>query len=173
MKKLLSAMANAETHGNPPRAMLLGLGMMVGAMAVVLGLAAVSAFQRDERQRMVEHTLGVQQAITRSLSLLQDAETGQRGYLLTNDINYLEPYLNAAGKLTPQLDELAVLVADNPQQEERVAQLKSEAAERLKIIDQTLVEARRGQKGAAVSIMREGSGKAVMDRIRAVAGEME
>ena len=173
MKKLLSAMANAETPGKAPRAMMLGLGMMVAAMAVVLGLAAVSAFQREERQQWVEHTLGVQQAITQSLSMLQDAETGQRGYLLTNDLNYLEPYLDATSNLTAQLDDLAALVADNPRQEVRALQLKAAAAERLKIIDQSLAEARRGQKAEAVSIMREGAGKAVMDRIRALAAEME
>jgi signal transduction histidine kinase len=173
MKKLLSALATAMPAGNPPRALLLGVGLMVGAMAVVIGLAGVSAFQREERQQWVEHTLNVQQAITRSLSLLQDAETGQRGYLLTSDLSYLEPYLDASSRLPQQLETLTALVADNPAQADRVGQLKAEAGERLKIIDQTLAEARRGQRDQAVSIIREGSGKAVMDRIRTLAADME
>lgn len=173
MKKFLGAIAQAEAAGKPPRGMLFGLGLMVVAMAVVIGLAAVSAFQRDERQRMVEHTLNVQKAITDSLSLMQDAETGQRGYMLTTDLSYLQPYLDAIGKINQQLDSLAALVADNPQQVQRAAELKAAATERLKIIDLTLVEVRRGQVAQAVSIIQEGSGKAVMDHIRAIAATMQ
>lgn len=173
MKKLMSAIAQAETAGKAPRAMLFGLCLMVVAMAAVIGLAAVSAFQRDERQRMVEHTLNVQKAITQSLSLMQDAETGQRGYMLTNDLTYLQPYIDALGKVTQQLDALAVLVDDNPEQRRRAGEMKAAANERLKIIEQTLSEVRRGQMRQALSIMQEGAGKIAMDRIRVLATLMQ
>jgi len=54
---------DAQTAAVAPRSMIVGLALTVVAMAVVIALAAVSTFQRDERQRMVEHTLNVQQAI--------------------------------------------------------------------------------------------------------------
>jgi CHASE3 domain sensor protein len=173
MKKFLSAIADAETPGKPPRAMLLGLTLLVVAMAAVIGLAGFSAFQREERKHWVEHTMGVQQAITQSLSMLQDAETGQRGFLLTDDTAYLAPYLDAAEKFAPQLESLAALVADNPAQAERVSQFKAVALERMQIIEQTLVAARAGQTDQAISVIREGSGKAAMDRIRVLATEMQ
>jgi len=77
-----------------PRPLMIGLALTVVAMAIVIALAAVSTFQRDERQRMVEHTLNVQQAIMRTLSLMQDAETGQRGFMV-------DPRLERAPALAP------------------------------------------------------------------------
>ena len=173
MKKFITAVAAAERPGNAPRLLMAALGGLATAMALVIALAAVSAFQRDERQRMVEHTLNVQQAITRTLSLVQDAETGQRGYLLTNDSAYLEPYQNAIAAMAPQLEVLDDLVADNPGQVERARLLKAEIDERLRIIAQTLDQARVGKTDVAVSILREGAGKASMDRIRAFAADMQ
>jgi signal transduction histidine kinase/CheY-like chemotaxis protein len=173
MKKFLSAVAEADTPGRQPRFLMAALGALATAMTLVIALAALSAFQRDERQRMVEHTLNVQQAITRTLSLVQDAETGQRGFLLTADRTYLEPYENAVAAMAPQLEALDALVADNLHQVARAGQLRAETDERLRIIAQTLEQARQGRTDMAVSIIREGAGKASMDRIRAIAADMQ
>lgn len=173
MKKFINAVATAETRGGQPRFLLVALALLAAAMALVIGLAAVSAFQRDERQRMVEHTLNVQQAITQTLSLLQDAETGQRGFLLTAEPEYLEPYQRAVAGIAPQLETLDRLVIDNPDQAERARLLRAEADERLRIIAQTLEQARMDRRDNAVSIIREGAGKASMDRIRAIAADMQ
>ena len=173
MKKFISAVAAAERPGNAPRLLVVALGALATAMALVIALAAVSAFQRDERQRMVEHTLNVQQAITRTLSLVQDAETGQRGFLLTADPEYLEPYQSAVAAMAPELDALDALVVDNPDQVERARLLRAETDERLRIIAETLAETREGRRDTAVIIIREGAGKASMDRIRALADDMQ
>ena len=141
MKKFITAVAAAETPGKGPRLLMVALGALAMAMALVIALAAVSAFQRDERQRLVEHTLNVQQAITRTLSLAQDAETGQRGFLLTADNEYLEPYQKAVAAMVPQLEALDALVADNAEQVERARLLRAETDERLRII-----AARKGVK---------------------------
>lgn len=173
MKKLLEAVAKADAPGRQPRFLMAALGMLAMAMALVIALAAVSAFQRDERQRWVEHTLNVRQAITETLSMMQDAETGQRGYLLTADRDYLQPYENAVTAIAPQLERLEALVSDNPEQVASVRQLNSATDERLRIIAQTLDQMRLGNSGTAVSIMREGDGKASMDRVRAIAADMQ
>lgn len=173
MKKFMDAVRLAELRGAPPRLLLIGVGIMAAALAMVVWLAAASSFQRGDSQRRVEHTLNVRQAITRTLSLLQDAETGQRGFLLTNDRAYLEPYTLAVNEIGPQIDSLVELVADNPSQLARADILKAQAARRLEIIAQSLEASNQGQREAAVSIVREGSGKVVMDRIREITDEMQ
>jgi signal transduction histidine kinase/CheY-like chemotaxis protein len=173
MKKFISAVAAAERPGSAPRLLMVALGALATAMALVIALAAISAFQRDERQRMVEHTLTVQKAITSTLSMMQDAETGQRGYLLTGDPEYLEPYQNAVAAIAPQLEMLGDMTADNPEQAAHVAALKREADEKLRIIAESLAQVVGGQTGDGISIMREGAGKASMDRIRDIASAMQ
>ncbi len=172
MKKFLAAVSTGEARGTP-RALLFGLGLMAGTMALIIGLAAVSAFQRDESQRQVEHTLNVRQTITRTLSLLQDAETGQRGYLLTEDRAYLAPYAAATRDIGPQLSGLRELVVDNPAQVARVDDLRMQAEAQLGLVRQSLEAADRGDSAAAVSVVREGGGKEAMDRIRAIADDMQ
>ena len=58
------------------------------------------------------------------ISVLKDAETGQRGFLLTNDQQFLEPYNGAVDKADRLLDEIKVLTAGNLSQQESVEQLR-------------------------------------------------
>ncbi len=62
------------------------------------------------------HSLEVRAQLTRILSLVQSAETGQRGYLLTGQDLYLEPYQMAIEQLPAMLDRTSELVSDNPRQ---------------------------------------------------------
>ncbi len=163
---------DAQTAAVAPRSMIVGLALTVVAMAVVIALAAVSTFQRDERQRMVEHTLNVQQAITRTLSLMQDAETGQRGFLLTKDATYLEPHTLAVAAIEPQLNALETMVSDNAGQVARLSQLRREVATRLGLIARSIEDTEGGNLGAALALVSEKAGKAAMDRVRAIAAEM-
>lgn len=163
----------ALTGATAPRPLMIGVGLTVVAMTIVIALAAVSAFQRDERQRMVEHTLNVQQAVMRTLSLMQDAETGQRGFMLTKDRSFLEPHTRAVAAIDAQIDEVAALVADNADQVARVRKLRQDVATRLSIISRTIESTERGDFDGALAIVLEGRGKAAMDSVRAVAAEMQ
>src|SRR5690349_6054161 len=77
--------------------------MALVAGFVLLVLACIGAFWlAGEQQRSaawVNHSLEVENRISNVLSLLQDAETGQRGYLLTGRLEFLEPYRIAAPRL--------------------------------------------------------------------------
>ena len=162
-----------QTGATAPRPLMIGLTLTVVAMAIVIALAAVSTFQRDERQRMVEHTLNVQQAIMQTLSLMQDAETGQRGFMLTKDRSFLEPHTRAVAAIDGQINEVEGLVADNADQVARVGKLRQDVATRLEIISRTIESTERGDSDGALAIVNEGQGKAAMDRVRAVAAEMQ
>jgi PAS domain S-box-containing protein len=73
---------------------------------------------RESRERLstVFHTYKVISLGNNMLSLLKDAEAGQRGYLLTSDSLYLAPYIGAEKDIPPLIDSLVSAVGDNPSQ---------------------------------------------------------
>ena len=74
--------------------------VVVFCLLVAAMVALAFLFNRQNRDAAaVQHTLTVQGHLTRVLSLLQDAETGQRGYLLTGNPAYLEPFTSATSEL--------------------------------------------------------------------------
>jgi methyl-accepting chemotaxis protein len=71
----------------------------------------------------VTHTHEVLETNTQILSLLKGAETGQRGYLITGESRYLEPYNNAKNSIAVTIRKLGELTSDNPVQQQRISQL--------------------------------------------------
>src|ERR1700689_372837 len=100
------------------------------------------------------------------LSTVKDAETGQRGYLLTNNESYLQPYSAAAQEIGPRLDALKRLTMDNPAQQDRLATLKQHIDAKLAELKQTIgLRQTQGQAGA-IAVVQTDRGKRDMDAIR-------
>lgn len=127
---------------------------------------------QDSNQAWVEHTQQIQLELAEFESLLKDAETGQRGYLYAGDPRYLEPYNYAVAQGYPHITRLAELTADNPRQRERVTRLRTLKQQKLDELARTLKAYDEGDKELARSMVSSGRGKAIMDEIRAVTGEM-
>jgi signal transduction histidine kinase len=102
----------------------------------------------------------------RVLLALQDAETGQRGYLLTGDAAYLAPYDRATTVLDQELKALGTAVADNPRQTEALNALRPIANEKMAELKATIEQYRAGNNRKALAIVHEGMGKNLMDRVR-------
>ncbi len=101
------------------------------------------------------------------LSAVQDAETGQRGYLLTGDESYLEPYRTALAVASTRLDAMQRSLADDPAQGDRLKLLARRVQDKLDELHAT-IELRRTQGfDAALAVVSSNSGKAAMDDIRA------
>ena len=115
-----------------------------------------------DTHRQVVHTHEVLTAVRQTLSLLKDAETGQRGYLLTGDPRYLEPYRAADGQVRGEVERLRRLTADNPAQQGRLAEP-----------DETIALRRDAGFEAARRVVVEDRGKKLMDEVRRLTGEME
>ncbi len=101
----------------------IGAGGFVVAFVVLLGIFGMDIWRSHESRKALEwvsHTHTVQTQLSKVLSTLQDAETGQRGYLLTGVESYLEPFKNANQKIHIVLDDLRTLTADNPRQQEEL-----------------------------------------------------
>ena len=126
-----------------------------------------------EAARWETHTYQVLAELEELISQIKDAETGQRGYVITGDKRYLEPY-NAAIKILEQdLNNIRSLTADNHNQQRRVDALEPLVANRLALIQETINL--RDEQGfeAARRLVQTGRGNKLMDDIRQVIAEME
>lgn len=119
------------------------------------------------------HTHEVINKLDETLSLLKDAETGQRGFIITGDERYLAPYHASRTELDTTLKEIQELTADNPAQQQRIATLKNKSAEKLAELEETIVL--RSGKGfeAAREVVLTDKGKIIMDEIRALIAAMK
>ena len=144
----------------------LGLGLAI-LFFVGSGLVAhrnTNILRNDAR--MIFHSHEVIVAIGELRSSVQDAETGQRGFLLTGNDRYLAPYEAAVANVAGQTDKLATLTGDNPAQQERIKQLRQRVSAKLNELENT-IDVRRAQgTAAALAIVGTDRGKAEMDAIR-------
>jgi signal transduction histidine kinase/ActR/RegA family two-component response regulator len=154
--------------GRPVVALLVGFALLAGSV-----VASIVLFQQQQAGLgMVAHTLRVENQLTRVLSRLLDAETGQRGYLLTGDDAYLDPYRSAAARLDGDLTTLQTLVADNPRQVAATRHLRTVAQARQQALGATLAAYGGRNLRSAMEVIRLGQGKALMDDMRRTVAAM-
>jgi signal transduction histidine kinase len=145
-------------------------GIVLGFAVLVLAsyIAVHAEFQRRSAGAWLRHTIQVQSNLYRLYGLLQAAESGQRGFIITQDERYLEACTEATSKLPAILDELSDRVGDNPKQLQAIAEMRTLFGERLEIIDEVIADVRAGQLDKAVQLIKSGRGKALMDRLRVI-----
>lgn len=150
-----------------------GFSLAVVIMAII-GIGSYSALNKMiDAVNWRKHTFEVQHAIEGIFSLLQDMETGQRGFVITGENRYLEPYNNAENKIDTYIKNLQQLTADNPAQLQLIATLKVRLAEKMSELNETITL--RKEKGfeSARQIILTDKGKKIMGEIRTLVGEME
>ncbi|HJS84797.1 MAG TPA: CHASE3 domain-containing protein, partial [Acetobacteraceae bacterium] len=101
-----------------------------GGLGALLGL--------EDARHLVQHAHEVIDEADGLLAALLDAETGQRGFLLTGEERYLEPYAAALRRVASSLDRLRGLVADNPAQLARLPALRADAEAKLAELGDTI-----------------------------------
>ena len=130
------------------------------------------AIQTGRHQWLI-HTRQVQFEIQEIDTLLDDAETGQRGFLYTGDPKYLEPYTLATAQLDSQFQDLAKLGADNPSQVANVATLRKLSQAKLSELAATIALYQAGKAEDARALVLAGNGRSIMVDIRKVIGQMQ
>ena len=111
------------------------------AVFVTVTLLAFAALQRAETSNLLlVHTEQVLARIEAVLARSVEAETGTRGFLLTGDRHFLEPFDEAERALPGQLDDLATLTADNSRQQQRVELLRSRVASHIHLLRLLLID---------------------------------
>jgi len=147
------------------------VALLVAALLIDAVLALHNIREVAISVQWVSHTHEVLGQVEQALSTLKDAENGQRGYLLTGERPYLEPYEQAVARFPAQITRLRQLTIDNPPQTAHVLKLEQLAAERLAELRQGLERFQaETDKSRATQLSRQyllrGEGKRLMDLVR-------
>ncbi len=140
----------------------LGVVAFIAGASIWLSLNAESNFTQLLRAR------AIRSATVDLMSLMQDAETGQRGYLLTHDEAYLAPYTKAVAHFAERLGALNGEAGDLPTLRRAIERLSPLLQSKLAELKTTVDLARSGQSSAAMTIVRGNAGNDLMDQARAI-----
>ena len=129
------------------------LAFLVAFFAVIISAAlSYSSLQSTgASSRSLTHTIEVMAQMQTVLSTLKDAETGQRGYLLTGRETYLEPFSAARAALADELAALRALAADAPAQSRRLERLAMLASDKMEELGETIALRRAGRSIVTVA----------------------
>jgi PAS domain S-box-containing protein len=130
-----------------------------------------TAFQSSAPQ--VQHGRALLQQIDRTLSSVRDAESGQRGFVLTGNPEYLDAYNVAVNDLPSELSNLRTLVTGEAALRTRVATLSALVTEKLSELKETVALRQNEGFQAALAVVETNRGKHTMDDIRKIGTELE
>ena len=166
-----------------PRSTALGSGadplIWLGLIAAIIfflatGVVAYLNFQTLKADSaLVVHSGDTLTALEDVLSTVKDAETGQRGYLLTGNESYLQPYSAAAQDVGARLDAIQRLTLDNPAQQDRLGTLRQRIGAKFAELKQTIDLRQNQGQAAALALVQTDRGKQDMDAIRDQVAAME
>lgn len=151
---------------------------------VMLGLASLilvslnvffywSFIQQKETTERVAKSRAILRKLESLFSTVKDAETGQRGYLLTGQASYLEPYHSAIKKLKPQVEELQTLTKADSKQQQHLSTLNPLITQKLAELQKSINLRQNQGFDAALSEVLTNEGKQLMDRIRDTIHQMQ
>ncbi len=165
----------ADTAGILPLPSKTLIGLLSAVMAVVIiALLSYQSLQGTAASaNKLAGSIEILSQLESLLSTMKDAETGQRGYLLTQEDAYLAPYLDAQASLPLEIARMRTLLAGRPEQLHLLDSLDELAKKKMAELESTVAEERAGRHQAALAIVHSDRGKVYMDRIRTNAADME
>ena len=153
--------------------LIAGFGLAALTLVVIAAASYRNAARLIDNDVWVAHSHQVRIDIAELISLMKDAETGQRGFLITGDDAYLAPYLMAVGAINAALDEVRRMTSDNPNQQRRLAAAAPLIDTKLAELKQTIDLRRNEGLDAATKVVLTNVGKSAMDQFRAVLGDAD
>ncbi len=154
------------------KGLVIGAGLIVALLIVDAALSYKNTRELNRDAQLVTHTTEVLEALEEVVSTAKDAETGQRGYIITGEISYLTPYNNAREEIARKVARAKLLTVDNPRQRERFVTLEQFIATKMNELEHT-VELRKTDFEAARKVVVTDEGKKAMGAIRSQVSEME
>ncbi|MEO7114712.1 MAG: response regulator [Caldimonas sp.] len=143
-----------------------GFAVAFLAVVVVAFVSYRSLTDRGLAASRVARSLELISQTQTLLSTVKEAESGQRGYLLTGAERYLEPYNAALARLTPVMARLRQLAGDDPRSRLRLDTLAASTSEKFSEMNETIQLRRAGKADVALAIVETDRGKLSMERIR-------
>jgi PAS domain S-box-containing protein len=150
----------------------LAFGLLILLVAVNAGVTRAQLQEQIDKRRLVAHSQQVLLQISQSVSSLKDAESGQRGYLYTNDREYLEPYNEATSEVGSHMEQLLQLTREDAPQRALAEELRQLSRTRLAQLAETIALNESGQASKARALVMTDQGRDTMNQIRATADAM-
>jgi|GEM_PF-5535638 len=143
----------------------------VGLTIIGFTLNTINSTRLRNNTDQVTHTYRVLNGTANFLSTVKDAETGQRGFIITGEEQYLEPYLKSKENSVALLQGLQTLTADNPVQQQRLSMIAQNLQGKLAELSQTIELKKRALTDSdleteLLEMIRSGVGKQFMDQMR-------
>src|SRR6478752_10597073 len=154
------------------KGLVIGAGLVIALLIVDAALSYKNTRELNKDAQLVTHTNEVLIALEEVVSTTKDAETGQRGYIITGESSYLVPYHTAQAVLPKKIARAKMLTVDNPHHQARLAALDKDIADKMYELEQT-VALRKSDLEAARKIVLTNKGKKAMDTIRRQISDME
>jgi len=142
-------------------------------LAGIGGVAYRSISSLTATSYLVDHTHIVLEHISTVLSLAKDAETGQRGFVITGDEAFLEPHNAALLSIDRTMRELRELTVDNPSQQRRLVEVDRLMEAKITELRRTILLRRTEGFEATQKVVQAGTGKRFMDEMRVVLAQMD
>lgn len=142
------------------------------ALLVLIAITGWIGLRYLDQASWIRHALQVETAMSDTWSLLQDAEIGQRSFVLTGEKSFLKPYLDARQALPDAMNTLQALVSDNRERLEQVEAVRGIIDRRLAIAAETISLRQTESFEAAREKVLEGEGRRLMEDIHARFREM-
>ncbi|MEW6299525.1 MAG: sigma 54-interacting transcriptional regulator [Thermodesulfobacteriota bacterium] len=160
-------------HWSIDKKINVGFGVAL-AFLVIIGLASYRSITRlVDTVHLELHTHQVLAELDDIFFQLQNAETGQRGYLLTGEERYLDPYHTAIQKIDQEVRALRQLTVEIPSYQQRLDTLESLIAEKFAELKETIDLRKTQGFAAALGVVQTDQGRQIMDTIRQLINEME
>src|SRR6202051_3342619 len=145
--------------------------LAIGFLVRLLFLAAAGQSRLNAANERVHASQLRQQALSEFIALLTDAESGQRGYLLTGESSYLQPFTEAVATVGAALDRVREAYGGRADSAEfQQQELRTLTGKKLGELEETLALSKTRGAGPAVKVVRTDEGKRIMDEISSIVG---
>lgn len=168
-----SAIKSSISRQVAKKAMPIALLVVAIGVCMTMYLSFWISSEDKKADEAVRKNVAYLSAISDLMSHIQDAEIGQRGFLLTGDELYLKPYTTAMDSLDGMLDNLAAGAENATIETGSVATMRSLVAQKKSELEQSVEYRRAGNENASIALVKTGQGKILMDGIRSVLAQME
>lgn len=150
-----------------------GFAITFMLLAVIGAVAYRSIHSLTQTSYWVAHTHEVLSGVSNILIDLDDAETGQRGFVIAGDQAFLEPYQNGTAAVMGEVKKVRELTRDNPRQQKRLDDLEPLITQKLQNMQRNIESRKSGGIDAGYKSIQDGEGKKIMDQIRVVLAQMD
>jgi len=165
---MLDVSTQSAQFAAPRRGVVRRVAILASLTLVLVAVAASLYLVRtvDSQLADIAKTYEIRRQASELMLAVVDAETGQRGYLITRDEAYLKPYNVAVGNLSQTYQSLLALLGDNPTQRARIDELVPDLDAKRAEMARTIELMSSGQTAEALALLRSDTGLQLMERIR-------